>query len=51
MIYSPSQPDTPLKQGEIISNLPQFVLTPDSFNSEQDLEAKVFKRTHPWAIV
>ena len=51
MIYSPSQPDTPLKQGEIVSNLPQFVLTPDSFNSKQDLEAKIFKRTHPWAIV
>lgn len=51
MIYSPSQPDTPLRQGEIVSSLPQIVLSTESFYSRQEEKLKVNWRTHPWAIV
>lgn len=51
MIYSPSQTDTSLKQGEIVSNLPQIVLSPESFLSEEEKDLKVLKRIHPLAIV
>ena len=49
MIYLPSVPSTPLKQAELISNLPQFILSPTSFNSQD--EKVLNERTHKWAII
>jgi hypothetical protein len=51
MIYSSSQPATSLKQGEIVSSLPQIVLSAESFYSQKEKDLKVHRRMHPLAIV